>query len=116
MGIQKSDVLGAITVYLLNENRPCPAHYLIDKFGDDVTEIIGYLKKDGVIIGKRGRNGGIVLPDTVFEKKSKETKTAVETPVFEAKRIDTIEDIANQLMNSEDDEIPSEDDYESAPF
>jgi len=67
--IQKSDVIGAITVYLLNENRPCPAHYLVNKFGDDVGEVIAELKKDNVVIGKRGRGGGIVFPDTVFHKK-----------------------------------------------
>lgn len=71
MAINKSDVMGAITVYLLNENRPCPAHYLTDKFGDDVADVVAQLKKDGVIIGKRGRGGGIVFPDTVLEKKSK---------------------------------------------
>ena len=74
MIINKSDVVGAITVYLLNMNRPCPAHYLTQKFGDDVADVITSLKKDGVIIGKRGRGGGIVFPDTVFEKKSKDNK------------------------------------------
>jgi predicted metal-dependent RNase len=75
MAINKSDVMGAITVYLLNENRPCPAHYLNQKFGDDVADVVASLKKDGVIIGRRGRNGGIVFPDTVFTKKPADNKT-----------------------------------------
>jgi len=69
--IQKNDVIDAVTVYLQNENRPCPAYYLVDKFGDDVADVISSLKKDGVIVGRRGRNGGIVFPDTVFTKKDK---------------------------------------------
>ena len=41
-----------------------------DPFGDDVAENITNLKKDGKVIGRRGRNGGIVFPDTVFKDKS----------------------------------------------
>ena len=96
--IQKSDVIGAITVYLINENRPCPAHYLIQKFGDDVADIIASMKKDGVIVGRRGRNGGIVLPDTVFKvngnKKNVVPFKAIEgvDDVIEADDIDQLED------------------------
>lgn len=80
--IQKNDVLGAITVYLKNNNRPCPAHYLTDKFGDDVVEVIADLKKDGSIIGKRGRTGGIAFPDSVFPKKGETVTSAIEaTPI-----------------------------------
>jgi hypothetical protein len=61
--ISKSDVLDAIKIYVSNNDRPCPAHYLTDKFGDDVSETILTLKKEGSIIGKRGRNGGIIFPD-----------------------------------------------------
>lgn len=68
--INNIDVLAAIQSYLDSNNRPCPAHYLNDKFGDDVAENITNLKKDGKVIGRRGRNGGIVFPDTVFKDKS----------------------------------------------
>lgn len=68
MKIEKSDVVGSITVYLSANKRPCPAHYLVDKFGDDVVETIADLKKDGVLVGKRGRKGGLQFPDTVFDK------------------------------------------------
>ena len=68
--INNIDVLAAIQSYLDSNNRPCPAHYLTDKFGDDVAEAITNLKKDGKIIGRRGRNGGIVFPDTVFKDKA----------------------------------------------
>lgn len=120
--IQKSDVIGAITVYLLNENRPCPAHYLTEKFGDDVGDVIASLKKDGVIIGKRGRGGGIVFPDTVFEKKEKST-----TKKIEATPIQTIADIANDILADSEPMIMQNDansmvedndmmDLEEAPF
>jgi len=68
--INNIDVLAAIQSYLDSNNRPCPAHYLTDKFGDDVAENITNLKKDGKVIGRRGRNGGIVFPDTVFKDKT----------------------------------------------
>ena len=79
--INNIDVLAAIQSYLDNNNRPCPAHYLNDKFGDDVAESITNLKKDGKIVGRRGRNGGIVFPDTVFKDKApvKAKKVEVDT-------------------------------------
>jgi hypothetical protein len=79
--INNIDVLAAIQSYLDSNNRPCPAHYLNDKFGDDVAEAITNLKKDGKIIGRRGRNGGIVFPDTVFKDKApvKANKVTVAT-------------------------------------
>ena len=76
--INNIDVLAAIQSYLDSNNRPCPAHYLTDKFGDDVAESITNLKKDGKIIGRRGRNGGIVFPDTVFKDKAPVTAKKVE--------------------------------------
>ena len=75
--INNIDVLAAIQSYLDSNNRPCPAHYLTDKFGDDVAEAITNLKKDGKIIGRRGRNGGIVFPDTAFKDKSPVTAKKV---------------------------------------
>ena len=70
MTINTIDVLAAIQSYLDKNNRPCPAHFLTDKFGDDIAETITNLKKDGKVIGRRGRNGGIVFPDTVFKDKA----------------------------------------------
>lgn len=65
----KTEVLASITSYLDSKKRPCPAHFLTDKFGDDVEETILALKSEGVIVGRRGRNGGIVFPNTVFPAK-----------------------------------------------
>lgn len=81
--INSTEVLSSIRSYIEANDRPCPAHYLTDKFGDDVAESILALKKEGLIAGRRGRNGGIVFPDTVFKKNSKpqsEVAAAVSTP------------------------------------
>jgi hypothetical protein len=102
--INNIDVLAAIQSYLDNNNRPCPAHFLTDKFGDDVAEAITNLKKDGKIVGRRGRNGGIVFPDTVFKDKA---------PV-KAKKVD----IAVENTDSDTDSDSDSDDIEIAetPF
>lgn len=111
--IQKSDVMSAITIYLLNENRPCPAHYLVSKFGDDVADVILSLKKDGIIVGRRGRNGGIVLPDTILHKKEK-----IDMKLIEAKPVQTLSDIANELIDDSNDLITEDmnNELEEAPF
>jgi len=85
--INNIDVLAAIQSYLDNNNRPCPAHYLTDKFGDDVVENLNSLKKDGKVVGRRGRNGGIVFPDTVFKGKDT-TNTGSTATVTEHEIID----------------------------
>ncbi len=101
--IQKSDVIGAITVYLINMNRPCPAHYLIQKFGDDVADIISSMKKDGVIVGRRGRNGGIVLPDTVFREKNN-GKIIIPNNTF--KPIEGVDDVIDNSDTDQLDNMP----------
>lgn len=112
--IQKSDVMSAITIYLINENRPCPAHYLIQKFGDDVADVITALKKDGVIVGRRGRNGGIALPDSVFDKKDNNIMKKIE-----ATPLQTVADIANDIIADSKPLMMDENtvsDLEEAPF
>lgn len=102
--IQKNDVIGAIEVYLKNNNRPCPAHYLTDKFGDDVADTIADLKKAGTIVGKRGRTGGIAFPDSVFPKKGETVASTIEaTPIeFEGDSSDiTDEDTDDSDMSAE---------------
>lgn len=68
--VTAADVLSSVSLYIENNNRPCPAHYLVTKYSDDVMEVIGIMKQNGTIVGKRGRNGGLILPDTVFKPKS----------------------------------------------
>jgi hypothetical protein len=110
MATSKTDVKAAIEIYINNNNRPCPAVYLTDKFGDDVVEVINIMKKDGDIVGRRGRNGGIAFPDSVFEKKSKNStsKKIVATPIIEdddnilASNAQEIEDLeqAEEILNN----------------
>jgi lambda repressor-like predicted transcriptional regulator len=56
----RNEVLAEIIAYTVANGRPCPANYLTDKFGAEAADIIAALKKDGTVIGKRGRSGGLV--------------------------------------------------------
>lgn len=64
MAVTKEQVLSAISEYRSENSRPCPANYLVSKFGEEVLDIISSLKKDGSLVGKRGRTGGLVPSDT----------------------------------------------------
>lgn len=57
----RTDVLAEIASYTAANGRPCPAKYLTDKFGGDAADIITSLKKDGAVVGRRGRSGGLVV-------------------------------------------------------
>ena len=111
----KTDVLDAITVYLKNNDRPCPAHYLIDKFGEDVSETILSLKKDGSIMGKRGRNGGIVFPDAPV---ANVVATPVVTPAIDHEANDLLSRVNEIIANENDDESVDlqDDDSVELPF
>lgn len=61
--VSKAEILNSIKCYVEDNKRPCPAKYLVREYGDDITETLALMKKAGEIIGKRGRNGGIVIPD-----------------------------------------------------
>lgn len=64
MAVTKEQVLAAVSEYRSANARPCPARYLTDKFGDDVLSVIDSLKKDGTLVGKRGRTGGLIPSDS----------------------------------------------------
>ena len=38
--ISSSDVLSAVQTFVSSNNRPCPSHFLTEKFGDDVLDVI----------------------------------------------------------------------------
>lgn len=114
MATSKTDVKAAIEIYINNNNRPCPAVYLTDKFGDDVIEVINIMKKDGDIVGRRGRNGGIAFPDSVFEKKAKKPimkKSEKVTEQIEANEIPENEDISEAQI--QDNEIVTDESYDN---
>lgn len=79
--INHSDVLSAVTVFVQDNKRPCPSHYLTDKFGEDVLDVIDTLKADGVLLGLRGRNGGLAIPgsDIVAKRAEYAAKKAAKT-------------------------------------
>ena len=70
--VSSSDVLSAVTVFVESNNRPCPAKFLEDKFGDSVYDVIDSLKESGVLLGLRGRNGGLALPGSPIVAKRSE--------------------------------------------
>lgn len=74
--VSNSDVLSAVQTFVSSNNRPCPAHYLTEKFGDDVLDVIDELKESGVLLGLRGRNGGLATPDSaIVAKRSAKSKS-----------------------------------------
>lgn len=60
-------ILSAISNYNSENKRPCPAKFLKDTFGD-VGEVIESLKASGVVIARRGRNGGFTATGAVLEQ------------------------------------------------
>lgn len=58
--INTESVLSAISSYNSENKRPCPAKFLRDTFGE-VDDAIESLKASGVVIARRGRNGGLTV-------------------------------------------------------
>lgn len=88
--ISNSDVLSAVQSYVSSNNRPCPKHFLTEKFGDDVMDVIDELKASGVLLGLRGRNGGLATPDSpiVAKRSGKNTnEPAQEAPEIAASAV-----------------------------
>jgi len=74
--ISNSDVVSAVQTFVSTNNRPCPSHFLTEKFGDDVLDVIDELKANGVLLGLRGRNGGLATPDSeIVAKRSAKKNT-----------------------------------------
>jgi hypothetical protein len=59
--VSETDVLTAVTEYVGQFARPCPAKFLEAKFGDEVDTTINSLKESGILLGLRGRNGGLAM-------------------------------------------------------
>jgi len=78
--ISNSDVVSAVQTFVSSNNRPCPSHFLTEKFGDDVLDVIDDLKANGVLLGLRGRNGGLATPDSEIVAK-RSAKSAAKTDV-----------------------------------
>ncbi len=97
MAVTNEQVLVAISEYRAENSRPCPAKYLVEKFGDEALDIITGLKKDGTLVGKRGRTGGLVpASDTTASASSEDTTTDSGESLA-----DQFAALAAQLANSE---------------
>jgi hypothetical protein len=64
--INTESVLSAISSYNSENKRPCPAKFLRDAFGE-VDDAIESLKASGVVIARRGRNGGLTVAAPVVD-------------------------------------------------
>lgn len=65
MAVTNEQVLAEIMAYSAANGRPCPANHLTAKFGDEALDVINTMKKEGKLLGKRGRTGGLVTTSTV---------------------------------------------------
>jgi len=119
--VSKTEILNSIKCYVEDNKRPCPAKYLVREYGDDITELLTQMKKVGEIIGKRGRNGGIVIPDgasvvpvienapvTVCEASEGIVVEVVEVPVLKS-----IEEILAEAAKLQSDTVVTDAEAES---
>ena len=83
--INSTDVLSAVSTFVTDNKRPCPSQFLTEKFGDDVLDVIDELKASGVVVGLRGRNGGLALAGSEIVAKRAEyaAKKAAKATVAE---------------------------------
>ena len=77
MAITNEQVLSAISEYRSENGRPCPANYLVSKFGEEVLDTIAALKKAGTVVGKRGRTGGLVAAEEQTDAATDESTDSV---------------------------------------
>ena len=74
--VTREEILAEIASYRAEMQRPCPAKHLVAKFGTGAESIITALKDDGILVGKRGRTGGLVpAGDTTASVSSEDTTT-----------------------------------------
>jgi hypothetical protein len=101
MAISNEQVLAAISTYRAEHQRPCPARYLVDLLGEEALDVVAALKKDGTLVGKRGRTGGLVpAGDTTASASSEDSATDTTTDSGES-LADQFAALAAQLANSE---------------
>jgi DNA-binding IscR family transcriptional regulator len=70
--VANTDVLAEVAKYVDENKRPCPTKHLTKEFGDAVLDTLDELKKGGVLLGLRGRNGGFALPGSDIVAKRSE--------------------------------------------
>lgn len=76
--IENTDIVNAVRDYITNNNRPCPTDHLTKKFGEIVVEMLPAIKKNGSLVGLRGRNGGLMIPGMEgLVKRKTEPKTVI---------------------------------------
>lgn len=119
--VSKAEILNSIKCYVEDNKRPCPAKYLVREYGDDITETLALMKKAGEIIGKRGRNGGIVIPDAasvvpVIENAPvtvSEASEGIAVEVAETPALKSIEEILAEAAKLQNETVATDAEVES---
>ena len=119
--VSKAEILNSIKCYVEDNKRPCPAKYLVREYGDDITETLAQMKKAGEIIGKRGRNGGIVIPDGASVAPAienapvtvSEASEGIAVEVVEAPALKSIEEILAEAAKLQSETVVSDAEAES---
>ena len=109
MAVSKSDVLSYISQYAVDNKRNAPRKAIIDALGSEAGPVVDSLRKDGTIIARRGRTGGLVVADTAATPVEDTAEVSSESPA---------EDITAQfamLMEKleQDEQAASEDESET---
>lgn len=91
MTINTSDVVNTVVDFTAANSRPCPAKYLAEKFGSEVHDVIDSLKESGVLLGLRGRNGGLAIPGSEIVAKR------AEYAAKKAAKATTVEPVTNEV-------------------
>lgn len=110
---ESTDIINAVRNYITNNNRPCPTDHLTRNFGEIVIEMLPSIKKDGKLIGLRGRNGGLMIPGMEnLVKRKTEPKTVAPKKETLPPPPDVIEipSLADSIKAVDDALIPITDD------
>lgn len=70
MAVTKQDVLSFIGEHITSDRSKIPAKDIIAALGSDAKAVIDQLKKDGVLKGNRGRNGGLTVAGEASEQEA----------------------------------------------
>ena len=102
--IENTDIVNAVRDYITNNNRPCPTDHITRKFGEIAVEMLPAIKKEGNLVGRRGRNGGLMIPGMEGLVKRKTPPTAktvtIEDSVTKLPDLDSVESEASEGLTA----------------
>ena len=66
--VTKEEIKAFMQEYMQSNNRAVPLKEVVRALGVYVPEVVAEMKQNGEILGRRGRTGGLVFPETVFKQ------------------------------------------------